>query len=280
MTQDEQQELSARASVRRDKMLPLLQQAMRERSRRKRRNKATAFSLLALLLVGVLMERFSTTEERFEELDRVVDAQSTGTEHLVERPAIRSETESPATASPDFKTTMSELAMKGADFQTIESEELYARAIQRDPNMIIESGPMLAVEIEFLPDRVAIEYITTEELISDLSEEGFSSAVACEASSCTLHITPRRENTQKTPPRALEETGQAHSRHVVSDFLIDGFWPRDGSISMENGSRLEKGLNPFLHAFDSGTIARTNMTLRRMLSEGTCHGRTTKHDTT
>ena len=71
MTQDEHQELSSRASARRDKMLPLLQEAMRERSRRRRRNKATAFSLLALLLIGVLMERFSTSGERIEELDRV-----------------------------------------------------------------------------------------------------------------------------------------------------------------------------------------------------------------
>jgi len=221
MTQDEHQELSARASARRDKMLPLLQEAMRERSRRKRRNKATAFSLLALLLVGVLMERFSTTEERFEELDRVVDAQSTGTEHLVERPAIRSETESPAKASPDSKSAIFELAMEGVDFQTVDSRRLYARAIQRDPNMIIAPGPTLAVEIEFLPDRVAIEYITTEELISDLSKEGFSSAVACEASSCTLHTTPNRENTQKNLPRALEETGQASSCQETRALLID-----------------------------------------------------------
>lgn len=219
MTQDEHQELSARASARRDKMLPLLQEAMRERSRRKRRNKATAFSLLALLLVGVLMERFSTTEERFEELDRVVDAQSTGTDDLVETPAIRSETESAVTTSPD-----SELAMKGVDFQTIAYKQLHARAIQRDPDMIIESGPTLAVEIEFLPERVAIEYITTEELISDLSKEGFSSAVACGASSCTLHTTPNRENTQKSLPEALEETGQASSGHEIPDLLIDETW--------------------------------------------------------
>ena len=220
MTQDEHQELSSRASARRDKMLPLLQEAMRERSRRKRRNKATAFSLLALLLIGVLMERFSTSGERVEELDRVVDAQSTGTDDLVETPATRSETESPVTTSPNFK-----LAMKGVDFQTIESKQLYARAIQRDPNMIIESGPTLAVEIEFLPDQVAIEYITTEELMSDLTKEGFSSAVACGATSCTLHITPISENTQESMPLVLEETGQARSRHVITDFLIDKPWP-------------------------------------------------------
>ena len=219
MTQDEHQELSSRASARRDKMLPLLQEAMRERSRRRRRNKATAFSLLALLLIGVLMERFSTSGERIEELDRVVDAQSTGTDDLVETPAIRSETESAVTTSPD-----SQLAMKGVDFQTIEYKRLYARAIQRDPDMIIESEPTLAVEIEFLPERVAIEYITTEELISDLSKEGFSSAVACGASSCTLHTTPNRENTQKSLFKALEETGQASSDHESPNLLIDETW--------------------------------------------------------
>ena len=224
MTQDEHQELSSRASARRDKMLPLLQEAMRERSRRKRRNKATAFSLLALLLIGVFVERFSTTEEGFEELDRFVDAQSTGTDDLVETPAIRSETESAVTTSPDSQLAMSELAMKGVDFQTIEYKQLYARAIQRDPDMIIESDPTLAVEIEFLPERVAIEYITTEELISDLSKEGFSSAVACGASSCTLHTTPNRENTQKSLPEALEETGEASSGHESPNLLIDETW--------------------------------------------------------
>lgn len=272
MTQDEHQELSSRASARREKMLPLLQEAMRERSRRKRRNKATAFSLLALLLVGILMERFSTTGERFEELDRVVDAQRPRTQDLVETPAIRSATESPVTTSPDFK-----LAMKGVDFQTIESKQLYARAIQRDPNMIIESGSTLAVEIEFLPDQVAIEYITTEELMSDLTKGGFSSAVACGASSCTLHTTPNRENTQKSVPQVLEETGQARSRHVIEDFLIEDPWPPRWFNFNEKRSVAQKALNPFLHAFDSSTMGRANQP-RRVLSEGTCHGRTTKHD--
>ena len=239
MTQDEHQELSSRASARRDKMLPLLQQAMRERSRRRRRNKATAFSLLALLLVGVLMERFSTTGERIEELDRVVDAQSTGTDDLVETPAIRSETESPATASPDSQTAKSELAMKGADFQTIECRTAvctcHSKRSRHDHR--VRTHPRSGDRVPAGPGRDRIHHDRGTDFGSQrrgIQQRGGVRSIILHAS----HHSQPREHAENPAPRLSRRPGRRRSRHESPgppDRWKRG--ARDGSISMESTDR-------------------------------------------
>ena len=164
---DQRNGLSPAGERRRDQMLPLLQDAIRTRVRRRRQRRAVACSLLALVTMIGLVEVFelrSSNRRNPETLvaDRKTDAM----------PAA------PSMTRPDQAPML--------DIQRFDPAESYARTLERDPNLFITTPTELAAELRTSETDVVVTYVTTEQLMMELAMAGMDSAVVCAADSCRL----------------------------------------------------------------------------------------------
>ncbi|MDG2424938.1 MAG: hypothetical protein P8M22_13290 [Phycisphaerales bacterium] len=164
---NERNELSSAGARRREQMLPLLQDAMRDQVRRKRQRKIVAGSLLVLLASIGLVEVY---------LLRSMNPGAPET-FVVDGGVQISPSPVPATELPaDSKVT----------FQAFDSSALYARALERNPDVFITTPVQIPTECLAADKVVLVEYLTTEQMMSELSMFGIDSAIFCSDQDCTL----------------------------------------------------------------------------------------------
>ena len=92
-------------------------------------------------------------------------------------------TEFVAPVVPDVRTET------GIDIQAFEPSGFYARAIERDPDVFITTPAVLPAD--FRGDgrsRVVVEYLTRDQLMTELAMSGLDSAVVCSDRDCRLFV--------------------------------------------------------------------------------------------
>ena len=159
-------ELSSAGARRRDQMLPLLQDAIRTRVRRRRQRRAVACSVLALVVMIGLVEVFELQSSNQRTPQTLV--------------ADRGPEATPAT--PSFTRTNQPLI----DIQPFDPAEHYAQALERDSNLIITTPTELRADQRTPDSTVVIAYVTTDQLMMELAMAGMDSAIICSTDSCRL----------------------------------------------------------------------------------------------
>ena len=165
----ESHELSSAGMRRREQMLPLLQDAVRGRTRRRRQRRMVAGSLLLLL---VTLGLFQLLEDGDRDLDRV-DAYLADGSSDSRLPSVSLDTIDVPTAG-------------GLDISSLDQDALYARVLERSPGLFVTTPDRLPASARTLENRVVVEYLTTDQLMAELSIEGVDSAVICSRQGCTL----------------------------------------------------------------------------------------------
>ena len=166
---DPRNELSPAGERRRERMLPLLQDAIRHRVRRRRQRRAIACSLLLLAGTIGLVELFEGRSPDRRTPETMVADRG-------ERPApMEPATERVETPVPP-----------AFDIQSFNPEELFARALERDPDIRITTPTELRADLRTTTTDVVVAYVSSEELMMELSLEGMSGAVVCSVDRCTL----------------------------------------------------------------------------------------------
>lgn len=208
MKQDEH-EITTHGADRRDKMLPLLQEAMKEHSRRRRQRRSIACSVLAFCLFIVLYETFSSRDA----------TPPTSFEIVMDRPL---ETIVADSSAPEPSASETESFNDVRPFYTvIESESAFERCLQRNPDLIIDDAVALAYTAEATGVSAPIREITTDELVASLAEAGISTAISCSEKRCTLYTTsgseiPLEENHEEKPVQTTMATStpETDGEHV------------------------------------------------------------------
>ncbi|MCP4835264.1 MAG: hypothetical protein GY895_10930 [Phycisphaera sp.] len=175
---NEPHELSSAGARRRAGMLPLLQDAVRDRVRRKRRRQAVLGALVAFTVtIGVveLLDRSPSVVERSE--DRLADGGAGAS------PIIRADT-----VGPDAPLVPAQPVVPRLDIQSIDAAGLHARAMERDPEVFITTPVELPVDFRTAERRVVVERVTTDQLMMELAMSGLDSAVVCSDQDCRLFV--------------------------------------------------------------------------------------------
>lgn len=181
-------ELSSAGIRRREQMLPLLQDAVKGRVRRRRQRRAVGGSLLVLLVAFGLVELFEESRPVLE---------SVGT-HLADG----------AAGSKVPLETTDVLQEKTLDIRSSDSGAFYARALERNPDLFITTPDRLPASARTAEFRGVVEYLTTEQLMVELSIAGMDSAVICSKQGCTLFTFGGRT-------RNVDEEANATSRKIA-----------------------------------------------------------------
>ena len=163
----EHHELSSAGVRRRERMLPLLQDAVRDRVRRRRQRRAVACSLLALLVTFGLVELF----EESGPVRNVVDTRlADGFSEVVPEPIWTAES-----------------TMGGSlDLGSYDPKAMYARALARNPDFLVTTPDRLPDSARTPEVTVVVDYVSTEQLMIELAMAGMDSAVICSDRECTL----------------------------------------------------------------------------------------------
>lgn len=175
---NEPHELSSAGAERRARMLPLLQDAVRDRVQRKRRRRAVACSLFVFVVIIGLVE--------------VMDQGPSVTEQAENRLADgggRTESVPPVEiAGPGLPSVPAESVEPRLDIQSIDATSLYARAMERDPEVFIRTPVELPQDFRTAERRVVVERVTTDQLMMELAMSGLDSAVVCSDQDCRLFV--------------------------------------------------------------------------------------------
>ena len=162
-------ELSSAGRRRREQMLPLLQDAVRGRVRQRRQRRVVAGSLLVMLVAFGLVELFDKSSPVLEGVDMQLADADAG----LEVAPIPLET---TDASDDGSL----------DIKSCDQAALYAQAIERSPGLFITTPDRLPASARTGEAQFVVEYLSTEELMAELSVAGMDSAVICSKQGCTL----------------------------------------------------------------------------------------------
>ena len=166
MSDQRRTELSNAGARRRDQMLPLLQDAIRDRVRRRRRHRAVACTVLALGVMIGLVEVFD-----------VRSFNQNTPETLVATGATDPTPAAPSRTTPEQPTI---------DIQSFNPAEFYAQALERDPDLLITTPTELRADKLTTNASRTVAYVTTDQLMVELAIAGMDSAVICSADRCTL----------------------------------------------------------------------------------------------
>ena len=206
----DEHEISTHGANRRDKMLPLLQDAMKEHTRRRRQRRSLACSVLALCLIGVLFEIFNTTREQTGTSTTGIamnDPEASATNGRTP-PVPSMNDEAVRSGSPPFYTVLA-------------TEQLYQRCLDRNPCLIIQDDAVLAYTTEIKKTDAPVLEITTDELVATLAEVGIGTAISCTGERCSLYrtsnsgvIKEKKAKNQEDPLETamLDQTPDATSR--------------------------------------------------------------------
>ena len=189
---NEPRELSSAGARRRARMLPLLQDAVRDRVRRKRRRRAVAGSLFVFALIIGSVEFMDGGGSVMQEPgDRLADAGG-GTESMspggIPGPGL----------GPDLPSIP--IAPR-LDIQAIDATGLYAKAIERDPEIFIPTPAELPDGLRSVERRVLVERVSTDQLMTELAMSGLDSAVVCANQGCRLFIGTPEDGPVNGEPR-------------------------------------------------------------------------------
>lgn len=179
---DDHHELSPAGARRRDRMLPLLQDAVRERGERRRRRRTIASALLVFAATIGLLQLMQGGPSRSDESDPRLAA-----ENVVP----------PADVIPP--------AGSGIDIRPVGPSRLYARLQAADPEVSIRTPDALPDSHRIEATGIAVRRITTEELMDELAAAGFDHAVICSEVECRLFLAEAGRDTG-------EEDGQDRVR--------------------------------------------------------------------
>ena len=184
----EHHELSSAGVRRRERMLPLLQDAVRDRVRRRRQRRAVACSLLALLVTFGLVELF----EESGPVRNVVDTRlADGFGEVVPEPIWSVES-----------TVAGSL-----DLGSYDSKAMYERTLARNPDFFITTPDRLPDSARTPEVTVVVDHVSTEQLMIELAMAGMDSAVICSERGCTLFTaggSVRDADEEPDAPDALE----------------------------------------------------------------------------
>lgn len=179
MSDQRRTELSNAGARRRDQMLPLLQEAMRERVRRRRQRRALVCSVLAVLVTIGLVEVFELRSPNRQAPEGLV--------------ADRGPNLAPTTSSD------AEIPARPAiDIQSFDPSTLYAQLIERDPDILITTPTELRADQRTSDTTVVVAIVTTDQLMMELAMAGMDSAVVCSADACTLFTTTPARDEERT----------------------------------------------------------------------------------
>ena len=189
---NEPHEISSAGAERRARMLPLLQDAVRDRVQRKRRRRAIACSLFVFVMIIGLVE--------------VMDRGPSVTEQAANRLADgggRTESVPPVEITgPGLPLAPVESVEPRLDIQSIDATSLYARAMERDPEVFVSSPVELPVDFRTADSRVVVERLTTDQLMTELAMSGLDSAVICSDQGCRLFVPGKQMASADRDPSA------------------------------------------------------------------------------
>ena len=172
---DEHPRLSSAGARRRDRMLPLLQDAIRERVRRRGQRRAVACSLLVLVVTIGLVELVELRGPSRENSPALVADRGADAASLLGSPAT-------------------EVTRSAVDIQSFDPKRLYVQARQRDPGMLITTPTGLRADQRTAGTPGVVAYVTTDQLMMELAMAGIDSAVVCSQDTCTLFTSDRTED--------------------------------------------------------------------------------------
>lgn len=179
---NEPHKLSSAGAERRARMLPLLQEAVRDRMQRKRRRRAVACSLFVFVMIIGLVEIMEQGPSVTEQAgNRLADGEG------------RAESVSPfEIAEPGLPSVPAESVEPRLDIQSIDATSLYARAMELDPEVFIRTPVELPVDFRTAETRVVVQRLTTDQLMTELAMSGIDSAVICSDRDCRLFVARKR----------------------------------------------------------------------------------------
>jgi hypothetical protein len=184
-------ELSSAGMRRREQMLPLLQDAVKGRVRRRRQRRVVGGSLLVLLVSFGLIELIEESRPVLENVGTYLADGAAGSK------------------VPPVQLETTDVLQDGAlDIRSSDSEAFYARALERSPDLFITTPDRLPASASTTEPRGVVEYLTTEQLMVELSIAGMDSAVICSERGCTLFTFGGRT-------RNVDEEANATSRKIA-----------------------------------------------------------------
>lgn len=189
---NEPHEISSAGAERRARMLPLLQDAVRDRVQRRRRRRAVACSLFVFVMIIGLVEVMDQGPSVTEQAGNRLADVGAGTEPV-------SPVEIAGSGVPLVPTESVEPRL---DIQSIDATSLYARAMERDPEVFVRSPVELPVDFRTADSRVVVERLTTDQLMTELAMSGLDSAVICSDQGCRLFVPGKQMASADRDPSA------------------------------------------------------------------------------
>lgn len=192
---DDRDLLSEAGQARRDRMLPLMQDAMRNASRQRRQRRSLAASLVLLVgvFVGWELIELGTSTPRAPEMV-IVDSSNPTTPNETSTTPLPP-AESGATADPKW------------DWASFDPLVAYKDSITE--GVLVSSESPDSIPATWVIDRTLVDDIprvTSEELVAMLADSGIAAAVLCDASRCTLQvINPPQPDDETEPSTPLSQ---------------------------------------------------------------------------
>ena len=189
---NEPHEISSAGAERRARMLPLLQDAVRDRVQRKRRRRAVACSLFVFVMIIGLVEVMDQGPSVTEQAGNRLADVGAGTEPM---PPVE-------IAGPEVPLVPTESVEPRLDIQSIDATSLYARAMERDPEVFVRTPVALPVDFRTSESRVVVQRLTTDQLMTELAVSGLDSAVICSDRGCRLFVPGKQMASADRDPSA------------------------------------------------------------------------------
>lgn len=213
--QDDRDRLSEAGQSRRDNMLPLMQEAMRNANRQRRQRRSIAASLVLLIaaFIGWELIDLGTTTTRAPEMVVVDSAAPTG------------QTELAATAADSLPTDST--PQKEWDWAPFDPQVEYNKLVAKGTVVVDASSDSLPAT--WIIDQSVVgevPLITTQELVAMLDDSGVSAGVFCDDSRCTLRILDSPQaNEGSAPNTPLSQDPTQGNQQRKTAFMPSNLWP-------------------------------------------------------
>ena len=180
--------LSEAGKARRDRMLPLIQDAMREGVRRRRRRRSVA-GMVVLLCAAILGWELveSNRSNRIEApQDRLVEETS----------GLKNPSRTEGLLATDDVEKTKDSKWGDADWSSFDPEEAYASLMGSGEPIMVTSKMVVPSEwlIQGTSTELDFQTVGTRDLVAMLARSGINASVICTADNCVL-VTSKTEDT-------------------------------------------------------------------------------------
>ena len=186
---DDRDLLSESGQSRRDLMLPIMQEAMRNatRQRRQRRSLAASLVLLVAAFIGWELLEVGMSTPRAPESTLVDSSKPIPSTNIASSSLGTAETAATTKQKWDW-----------APFDPIAT---YNESIA--DGILVSSDPANSLPATWIIDRTVVDdvpRVTSNELVGLLADSGITAGILCDSSKCTLRIVNQQTSDEETPP--------------------------------------------------------------------------------